>query len=83
MSTKLAIVIDINQLRDLMREFSAEVDPDNEDLLQWTFEIFLQWLRKRQEQLSPHIMDTQGTPTLKEFIGDIPIMKLNDGKRRG
>lgn len=24
-----------------------------------------------------------GPPTLKGFVGDIPIMKINDGKRRG
>lgn len=31
---------------------------------------------------SQHISDTQGPPTLISRVGGIPVMKLNDGKRR-
>lgn len=31
---------------------------------------------------SQHVADTQGPPTLMSRVGGVPIMKLNDGKRR-
>ena len=49
MTTKQAIVINLNELRDLMREFADEHDPDGENLLAWTFSTFIQWLVKRKE----------------------------------
>lgn len=50
--TKTAIVIELDQLRDLMREFAVEQEPDADARvgLDWTFELFLQWVRKRQER---------------------------------
>ena len=50
-SAKLAIAIDLNQLRALMREFVNEQEPDADRRvgLEWTMEVFLQWLRKRME----------------------------------
>lgn len=52
---KLGIAINLDQLRQLMREFvnEQEPDPDKRVGLEWTMEIFLQWLRrKRQETMS-------------------------------
>jgi len=46
------IVIDLDELRQLMREFIDEAVGEAEDLpaYEWRFERFLQWLRlKRQE----------------------------------
>jgi len=51
-STKLAIAISLDQFRDLVKEFAREHEQDEElrISLEWTFELFLQWLvRKRQE----------------------------------
>lgn len=31
---------------------------------------------------SQHVADTQGPPTMIGRVGGIPVMKLNDGKRR-
>lgn len=31
---------------------------------------------------SQHVADTQGPPTLMDHVDGIPVMKLNDGKRR-
>jgi hypothetical protein len=61
-TTKLAIAIDLDQLRDLMREFinhvtltdDLEVDTDDHVDMEWTFEMFLQWLKKRQEITHGH-----------------------------
>lgn len=48
---RAGIVINLDYLRDLMREFAIEQEPDADKRvsLDWTFEIFLQWLRERQE----------------------------------
>jgi len=50
-TTRLGIAIDLDGLRQLMREFIDEHEKDEElkVSLDWTFETFLQWLRKRQE----------------------------------
>jgi hypothetical protein len=47
-----AIVIPLDDLRRLMREFinEHETDEDLKTSLDWTFELFLQWLRKKKEQ---------------------------------
>jgi hypothetical protein len=51
MTTKLAIAINLDDLRDLMREFMSEVvtDEDN-NIYAWPFETFLQWAMKRQRE---------------------------------
>jgi hypothetical protein len=48
---KVGIAIDLDHLRRLMREFTIEQEPDADERvsLDLTFEIFLQWLRKRME----------------------------------
>lgn len=48
---KQAIVIDLDRLRSLMREFIDEhADSNSSEMrMQWTFEAFLQWLRERME----------------------------------
>ena len=62
--TKQAIVINLNELRDLMREFADEHDPDGENLLAWTFSTFIQWLvikkenEREQAQTTPSITST-------------------------
>jgi hypothetical protein len=49
-TTKLAIAINLDQLRDLMREFMSEVVTDDDNnIYAWPFETFLQWAKKRQE----------------------------------
>lgn len=50
-ATRLGIAIDLDGLRDLMREFMSEVvtDEDN-NIYAWPFETFLQWAMKRQRQ---------------------------------
>jgi hypothetical protein len=65
-TTKLAIAINLDQLRDLMREFinhvtltdDLEVDTDDHVDMEWTFEMFLQWLKKRQEMTNEHSQRT-------------------------
>jgi hypothetical protein len=50
MTTKPAIAINLNQLRDLMREFMSEVVTDDDNnIYAWPFETFLQWAKKRQQ----------------------------------
>ena len=56
-----AIVINLDRLRDLMKQFVTEVDPQGEHLLEWTFEAFLQWLKKKQEQSN---VEAQTTPSI-------------------
>jgi hypothetical protein len=47
--TKIGIAIDLDQLRDLMREFMSEVVTDDDNnIYAWPFETFLQWLSKRR-----------------------------------
>ena len=60
-TTKLAIAIDLDQLRALMREFvnEQEPDPDRRVGLEWTMEIFLQWLLKRQREARPYCWTCQ------------------------
>jgi hypothetical protein len=51
-TAKLAIAIDLDELRGLMREFVNEQE-DDEELkvsLDWTFETFLQWLRRKRQE---------------------------------
>ena len=55
-----AIVINLDRLRDLMKQFVTEVDPQGEHLLEWTFETFLQWLKKKQEQSYEQTQTTPG-----------------------
>jgi hypothetical protein len=52
MTTKLAIAIDLDRLRGLMREFIDEHEKDDElkVSLDWTFELFLQWVIRRRQQ---------------------------------
>jgi hypothetical protein len=53
MTTKLAIIINLDQLRDLMRGFMSEaVTDDDNNIYAWPFETFLQWAKKRQEKAS-------------------------------
>lgn len=48
---RLGIVINLEGLRDLMREFMSEVVTDDDDNIHaWPFETFLQWAKKRQQQ---------------------------------
>jgi len=49
--TKLAIAIDLDELRELMREFVDECKEEFPEQYETelTFEVFLQWLRKRME----------------------------------
>jgi hypothetical protein len=48
-ATKAGIAIDLDQLRDLMREFMSEVVTDDDNnVYAWPFETFLQWLKNRQ-----------------------------------
>jgi hypothetical protein len=51
MTTKLAIAIDLDQLRELMEEFINEYPPDSPSVVeyQWRFSTFLFWLQRRQE----------------------------------
>jgi hypothetical protein len=51
---KVGIAIDLDHLRRLMREFIDEhADSHSSQIrLEWTFETFLQWLRKRMETTS-------------------------------
>ena len=53
-TTKLAIAIDLDELRGLMREFIDEQKRDYPEQyeIELTFEVFLQWLRKRQETMN-------------------------------
>jgi len=48
--TKTAIAIDLDQLRNYMREFIDERVPDSSSVTEyeWRFETFLQWLSKRR-----------------------------------
>lgn len=39
-------------------------------------------IKEREAQSSQHVADTQGSPTMMGRVGGIPIIKLNDGKRR-
>ena len=57
--TKTAIVIDIDQLRDLMQEFIDEMKQRGhatiygaDSLEDWKLETFLQWLRNKQKEQS-------------------------------
>jgi hypothetical protein len=52
LQTKLGVVIRLDELRDLMRLFISEVEPDADLQVQlnWTFETFLQWLQRRQRE---------------------------------
>ena len=48
---RLAIAINLDELRDLMREFMSEVITDDDNnIYAWPFETFLQWAMKRQRQ---------------------------------
>ena len=48
-TTKAGIAIDLDQLRDLMREFMSEVITDDDNnIYAWPFETFLQWPSKRR-----------------------------------
>jgi len=49
---KLAIVIDLDQLRGLMREFIDEQKRDypEQHETELAFEVFLQWLRKKRQE---------------------------------
>jgi hypothetical protein len=52
--TKLAIAIDLDQLRALMREFIDERKEYGEQTeTELTFGLFLQWVKKQQEQVAP------------------------------
>jgi hypothetical protein len=58
-TTKLAIAINLDQLRDLMREFMSEVVTDDDNnIYAWPFETFLQWAKKRQEMTNEHSQRT-------------------------
>lgn len=48
---RTGIVIDLDYLRDLMREFIDEYPPDNPSRTEyeWRFSTFLYWLQKRME----------------------------------
>ena len=51
-ATRLGIAIDLDSLRQLMREFIDEVagaDADLKVTMEWTMEAWLQWLRKKRE----------------------------------
>jgi hypothetical protein len=57
MSTKLAIAIDLDQLRDLMREFMSEVVTDDDNnIYAWPFETFLQWVMKRRREAANNVL---------------------------
>ena len=48
---KLAIAINLDDLRDLMRQFMSEVVTDNDNnIYAWPFETFLQWLRRKRQE---------------------------------
>ena len=48
---KLAIAINLDDLRDLMCEFMSEVVTDGDNnIYAWPFETFLQWAMRRQRQ---------------------------------
>lgn len=51
---RAGIVINLDHLRDLMREFAIEQEPDADKRvgLDWTFEIFLQWLRRKKQEMT-------------------------------
>lgn len=38
--------------------------------------------KEHNKQQGQHVTDTHGPPTLMGRVGGIPVMKLNDGKRR-
>ena len=52
---RLGIAINLDHLRELSREFidhvtvDEDIDEGNRVGMEWTFETFLQWLRKKQE----------------------------------
>jgi hypothetical protein len=61
MSTKLAIAIDLDQLRDLMRQFMSEVVTDDDDnVYAWPFETFLQWAMKRRREAVDNVLTFRG-----------------------
>ena len=48
---KTAITIDLNDLRTLMRQFIDEVEVNSSRThMEWTFETFLQWLRRKRQE---------------------------------
>jgi hypothetical protein len=48
---RTGIVIDLDHLRDLMREFMSEVVTDDDNnMYAWPFEVFLQWAAKKQKE---------------------------------
>lgn len=46
---RLGIVINLDDLRSLMREFINEQVGNDKHLYEWRFETFLQWLQTRRE----------------------------------
>jgi len=62
-TTKLAIAIDLDQLRGLMREFvnEQEPDPDRRVGLEWTMEVFLQWLRRKRQGIMSDELENSPT----------------------
>lgn len=62
--TKLAIAIDLDELRKLMREFLNDMETkghatvfSRDSLTDWKFEVFLQWLQRRQETIDVNAAD--------------------------
>jgi hypothetical protein len=58
----LGITIDLDQLRDLMRQFMSEVVIDDDDnIYAWPFETFLQWaMRRRREAVADNVLRFRG-----------------------
>jgi hypothetical protein len=48
---RVGIVINLDYLRDLIREFMSEVVTDDDNsIYAWPFEVFLQWAAKKQKK---------------------------------
>jgi hypothetical protein len=48
---RTGIAINLDHLRDLMREFMSEVATDGDNnIYAWPFEVFLQWAAKKQKE---------------------------------